>query len=211
MSKLIVFDLDGTLIDSMPDIVLSVNRMRESFGLAALPLPEVAAMTGNGAILLTTRALKGTGCDVDEGVRRMKEFYNADPVIDTALYPGVREGLEAMKAHGCRLAVVTNKPTGPAEKILDILGVAKYFDWICGGDSGYPLKPDPAALLAFREKFGTSLADCWMLGDHYTDLGAGRQANFNRGFAKWGYGEIREESFDRDFNTFAEFTAAVIG
>ena len=211
MSKLIVFDLDGTLIDSMPDIVLSVNRMRESFGLAALPLPEVAAMTGNGAVMLTTRALKGTGCDVEEGVKRMKEFYNAAPVIDTAAYPGVPEGLEAMKAHGFRLAVVTNKPTGPAEKILDILGVAKYLDWICGGDSGYALKPDPAALLAFREKFGTPLEDCWMLGDHYTDLGAGRQANFNRGFAKWGYGEIREESFDWDFNTFAEFTAAVIG
>lgn len=210
MTEAIVFDLDGTLIDSMADIALSVNRMRDSFGLAPLELPEIAAMTGNGAVMLTTRALKGTGCDVDEGVRRMKDFYNASPVVSTTLYPGVKEGLEKMRAAGIHLAVVTNKPTGPAMKILETLEVANLFDRLWGGDSGVPLKPDPTALLAFQQEWKAAKERCWMAGDHYTDLGAGRQAGFKRAFCKWGYGEVREESFDREFNTFAEFTAAVM-
>jgi phosphoglycolate phosphatase len=211
MTEAIVFDLDGTLIDSMVDIVASVNRMRESFGLATLPVPEVAAMTGNGAVMLTTRALQGTGCDVEEGVKRMKDFYNAYPVVETTLYPGVKEGLEQLFLAGIPMAVVTNKPTEPALKILSTLGVSRYFKHIWGGDSGFPLKPDPAALLAFQKECGAKQENCWMVGDHYTDLGAGRQAGFKRAFCTWGYGEVRDESFDREFASFSEFTAAVSG
>ena len=209
MTEAIVFDLDGTLIDSMRDIAASVNRMRESFGLGALPVDEIAAMTGNGAVMLTTRALKDTGFDVEEGVKRMKEFYNAYPVVETTLYPGVREGLEQLYSSGIPMAVVTNKPTGPALKILSALGVAKYFKHIWGGDSGYPLKPDPTALIAFQEECKADKEKCWIAGDHYTDLGAGRQAGFKRGFFRWGYGEVREEEFDREFESFSEFVAAV--
>ena len=84
-----------------------------------------------------------------------------------------------------------------------------FFDVIWGGDSGFPLKPDPAALLAFQTQCGAAKEKCWMLGDHYTDMGAGRLAGFNRAFARWGFGEIRDESFDRAFSSFAEFAAAV--
>ena len=211
MIEAIVFDLDGTLIDSMGDIAASVNRMRESFGLAALPVPEIAAMTGNGAVVLTTRALQGTGCDVEEGVKRQKDFYNAYPVVATTLYPGVQEGLEKLFLAGIPMAVVTNKPTETALKILSTLGVSRYFKHIWGGDSGFPLKPAPAALLAFQKECGAKQENCWMVGDHYTDLGAGRQAGFKRGFCAWGYGEVRDESFDREFASFSEFTAAVSG
>lgn len=209
-TEVIVFDLDGTLIDSMEDIAASVNRMRESFGLAPLPVPEISAMTGNGAVTLVTRALKGTSFSVEEGVKRMKEFYSAYLVVHTRLYEGVREGLEAMKAAGLHLAVVTNKPTPHAVRILQTLGVDHCFQKIWGGDSGFPLKPDPAALLAFQKECGAPTEKCWMAGDHYTDLGAGRQAGFKRAFCRWGFGEIRDEAFDQEFNTFAEFTAAVM-
>ena len=209
-TEVIVFDLDGTLIDSMEDIAASVNRMRESFGLASLPLAEISPMTGNGAVTLVTRALKGTAFPVEEGVRRMKDFYSDYLVVHTRLYEGVREGLEAMKASGIHLAVVTNKPTPHAVRILKTLGVDHCFEKIWGGDSGFPLKPDPAALLAFQQECGAAKENCWMAGDHYTDLGAGRQAGFKRAFCRWGFGEVRDEAFDQEFNTFAEFTAAVM-
>ena len=210
MTELVVFDLDGTLIDSMEDIAASVNRMRESFGLAPLPVPEITAMTGNGAVTLTERALKDTGCDIEEGVKRMRQFYADHLVEKTKLYDGVSEGLAAMKAHNIRLAVVTNKPTPHAKSILHTLKVDHLLDEIWGGDSGFPLKPDPAALLAFQQAHGARKENCWMLGDHYTDLGAGKQAGFRRGFARWGFGEVRDEQFEREFNSFSEFTAAVM-
>lgn len=209
MTELIVFDLDGTLINSMGDIAASVNRMRESFGLAPLPVPEITAMTGNGAVTLTERALKDTGCDVTEGVRRWRQFYADHLVESTTLYDGVAQGLAAMKERSIRLAVVTNKPTSHAKSILHTLKVDHLLDEIWGGDSGFPLKPDPTALLAFQKSHGARKENCWMLGDHYTDLGAGRQAGFQRGFARWGFGEVRDEQFDREFENFAAFTAAV--
>lgn len=210
MTEAIVFDLDGTLINSMPDIALAVNNTRKSFGLDPLAVPEIEAMTGNGVVMLLTRALKDSDCDVNEGVRRMNEFYTAFPVVETTLYPGVKEGLEKMKAAGIHLAVVTNKPSGPALKILEKLQIADLFDRIWGGDPGVPLKPDPTLLLTFQQECKAAKGNCWMAGDHYTDLGAGRQAGFKRAFCKWGFGEARDEEFDREFNTFAEFTAAVM-
>ena len=209
MTELIAFDLDGTLIDSMRDIAAAVNRMRASFGLPPMPVEEIAPLTGNGAVALVARALKGSDAPVEEGVKLQRAFYTENPVVTTVLYPGVREGLEVMKSRGIRLAVVTNKQTPIARRILGALEADHYFDEIWGGDSGFPLKPDPAALLAFQKQCGAAKEKCWMLGDHYTDLGAGRGAGFNRAFARWGYGETREEAYDRAFDSFAEFSAAV--
>lgn len=209
MTEIAVFDLDGTLIDSMKDIANAVNRMRESFGLPPMTPEEIAPLTGNGAVMLVSRALKGSDAPVAEGIKRQTAFYAESPVAETRLYPGVMEGLEIMKSKGIHLAVVTNKQTSIARQILETLGVAPLLDEIWGGDSGFPLKPDPAALLAFQKRYSAAKENCWMLGDHYTDLGAGRAAGFNRGFARWGYGELRSESFDGEFDSFAAFTAAV--
>ena len=210
MTEIAVFDLDGTLIDSMKDIARAVNRMRESFGLPPMATGEIAPMTGNGIVTLVTRALKGSDAPVAEGVKLQTAFYAEDPVTETRLYPGVMEGLEIMRSKGIHLAVVTNKPSGPALKILEKLQIADLFDRIWGGDPGVPLKPDPTLLLTFQQECKAAKENCWMAGDHYTDLGAGRQAGFKRAFCKWGFGEARDEEFDREFNTFAEFTAAVM-
>lgn len=209
MIEVIVFDLDGTLVDSAKDIAGAVNRTRESLGLEKLPVADIVPMTGNGLTMLMTRALKDSGCDVEEGVRRWRQFYNDHLVEETSLFEGVSEGLARMKEKGIALAVVTNKPTPHAVKILNILKADHFFDEIWGGDSGFPLKPDPAALLAFQQSRGARKENCWMLGDHYTDLGAGRLAGFRRGLARWGFGDPGDEAFDGEFASFAEFTAAV--
>ena len=211
MAGLVVFALDGTLIDSASDIAAAVNRMRTSFGFPELPIPDIVAMTGNGVVSLVTRALAGTGGDIDEGVKRQRRFYAEHLVDSTSLYPGVAEGLAAMKAAGTHLVVFTNKPTPHAENILKTLGAAELLDIIWGGDSGFPLKPEPDALLEARKRFAVPTAQCWMLGDNYTDLEAGRRAGFRRGLASWGFGTPGSEIPDRVFGTFAEFTAAVLG
>ena len=210
MTGLIVFDLDGTLIDSGADIAAAVNRTRASFGLPALPVPQIIEMTGNGVVSLMTRALAGTGADIDEGVRRQRRFYAEHLTDATRLYPGVAEGLAALRAAGVRLAVFTNKPTPHAQAILKELKAAELLDIIWGGDSGFPLKPDPAALLAARERFGVPAEECWMLGDNYTDLEAGRRAGFRRGLAAWGFGHPGQEIPDRIFEDFAGFTRPVL-
>lgn len=209
MTELIVFDLDGTLVDSMRDITGAVNHMLESFGLGTLSHEEIAAMTGDGPVSLVTRALKGADVSIEEAVRRQREFYSKHCADATTLYPGVREGLAAMKEQNIRLAVITNKQSFIAVDILKALDAACFFDEIWGFGSGFALKPDPAGLLAFRDQCGAKKENCWILGDHCTDLGAGRQAGFRKAFARWGYGVTGNETFDREFFSFAEFTAAV--
>jgi phosphoglycolate phosphatase len=210
MAKLIAFDLDGTLIDSRLDLAGAVNYMRCSMGLEPLETERVVHFVGNGAAALVRRAIADAEIDFDEALHRMRAFYFDHITDTTVLYPGVAAGLKQLREAGNTLAVVTNKPTSNAMQILQELECVHSFDRIWGGDSGFPLKPDPAALLAFQKQWGAPAEKCWMAGDHYTDLGAGRQAGFKRAFCRWGFGNPGDESFDQEFNTFAEFTAAVM-
>ena len=211
MVKFITFDLDGTLIDSRRDLAGAVNYMRSSLGLEPLAVERIVTFVGNGVVSLVRRAVADGEVDFDEALRRMKLYY-ADHLVDTtALYPGVSAGLAELFQSGIALAVVSNKPTAAAERILEKLGVARYFTTIIGGDSAYPLKPEPDALTALREKGGFQLSECWIFGDHYTDLEAGRRAGFRRAFARYGFGEKREETPDFEVDSFAEFVMAIKG
>ena len=211
MVKLIVFDLDGTLIDSRHDLAGAVNYMRGSMGLEPLSAERVVSFVGNGIINLVRRSVADAEVDFDEALRRMKRYY-ADPLVDTTcLYPGVSAGLKELKESGITLAVLSNKPTAASAKILDRLGVAGFFSDIIGGDGNYPLKPEPDALLALQAKYGFDASSCWMFGDHYTDLEAARRAGFRRALARYGFGDPREEKFDFEVDSFGEFVIAVKG
>lgn len=211
MVKLIVFDLDGTLIDSRHDLAGAVNYMRGSMGLEPLSAERVVSFVGNGIINLVRRAVADAEVDFDEALRRMKRYY-ADHLVDTTcLYPGVSAGLKELKESGITLAVLSNKPTAASAKILDRLGVAGFFSDIIGGDGNYPLKPEPDALLALQAKYGFDASSCWMFGDHYTDLEAARRAGFRRALARYGFGDPREEKFDFEVDSFGEFVIAVKG
>ena len=112
---------------------------------------------------------------------------------------------------GIVLAVVSNKPTPACRTILEKLEVADCFEEVIGGDSDYPLKPEPDALLFLRRKYDFPVENCWMFGDHYTDLEAGRRAGFHRAFARYGFGDARQEAWNFAVDSFPEFVMAVKG
>lgn len=211
MVKLIAFDLDGTLIDSRLDLAGAVNYMRHSLGLEPLATERIVSFVGNGITSLVRRAVADGEVDFEEALRRMKLYY-ADHLTDTtSLYPGVSAGLAELRQAGIELAVLTNKPTGSAERILEALGVARHFSRIVGGDSEFPLKPEPDALIALRRQADAPAEACWVFGDHYTDLEAGRRAGFRRAFARYGFGDPRGEERDFEVDSFSEFVMAIRG
>lgn len=205
MVKLIAFDLDGTLIDSRLDLAGAVNQMRGSMGLEPLSAERIVGFVGNGVANLVRRSIADSEVDFDEALRRMKAFY-ADHLIDTTtLYPGVASGVRALRLDGVKLAVVTNKPAAATARILSGLKVAEFFNDVIGGDDDYPLKPEPDALNALAGRYGFSPGDCWILGDHYTDLEAGRRAGFRRALARYGFGDPKGERPDIEVASFTEF------
>ncbi len=189
MSSVVAFDMDGTLIDSAADIGAAVNRMRVSFGLAPLPRESVVRMVGSGARVLVARALADTpGADLDEAFRRYRHEYDTHLIVETRLYPGVQDTLEALKSAGFRLAVFTNKPSVSTQFILKGLGIDAFFPAVVGADSGFPLKPEPDALYHILKETGTDAAGSWMVGDNWTDIDSGRAAGFRTAYCAWGYG-----------------------
>lgn len=211
MVKLIVFDLDGTLIDSRRDLAGAVNQMRGSMGLEPLATERVIRFVGNGVGNLVRRAIADSDVDFDEALRRMKRYY-ADHLLETtALYPGVHAGLEELKNAGITLAVLSNKQGDATRTILTSLGVAGFFADTIGGDSDFPLKPEPDALLELMRRHNVSGDQCWMFGDNYTDLEAARRAGCRRALARYGFGDPREEKFEFEVNSFPEFVMAVRG
>ncbi|MCQ2379840.1 MAG: HAD-IA family hydrolase [Victivallaceae bacterium] len=211
MEKLIVFDLDGTLIDSRLDLAGAVNYMRASMGLEPLQNERIVRMIGNGMSNLVRRAIADTTIDFNESLRRMKLFY-ADHLLDTTyLYEGVSAGIRELRQSGEKLAVVSNKPTAASKSILDGLGVGEYFDDIIGGDSEYPLKPEPDSILALSAKYGIPAERCWMVGDNYTDLAAGRRAGFRTVLVTYGFGDPKDEKPEFTAESFSEFMMIVRG
>ena len=209
MPDLIVFDLDGTLIDSLRDLAAAINATREMFSLKPLSVETVTSCVGNGVKVLIQRAFKDAPeVGFDDALARYSRYYAEHLTVYTRLYPGVAEGLKAMHDRGIKLAVVTNKPSSAAKVILTDLQVADLFDAVCGGDAGVPLKPAPDTLLLFKERFEAKA--CWMIGDHYTDLEAGRRAGFRRGFARYGFGDPREEVPDFTLDSFSDLVALAL-
>ena len=211
MAELLVFDLDGTLIDSRRDLAGAVNYMRQSMNLEPLDQERIIRMVGNGINSLVRRAVADADVDFDTALKRMKRFYADHLLESTCLYEGVASGLAELQKSVPHLAVVTNKPAAATLKILEGLGVAKYFSDIIGGDDEFPLKPAPDALIALQKKYNASASGCWMIGDNYTDLEAGRRAGFRTIFMNNGMGQKKEETPEFEAADFAEFSAIIMG
>src|SRR5437899_6410293 len=178
--RLLVFDLDGTLIDSVKDLTLSVNAMREWTGLPRLPDETIASYVGQGVPALIRRALANgatgevTEEAVQEGTAFFLDYYRAHMLDNTVTYDGVREALEELKDR--RLAVLTNKPVAFSRAILAGLKLADYFAFVYGGNSFEQKKPDPVGVIKLMSDTGALPRETVMVGDSDTDVLTGRNA-----------------------------------
>ncbi len=187
--RLVVFDLDGTLIDSRQDLADSANALIAERSGTPLPVDRVTAMVGEGAALLVRRALSAAGLepDVDTALPRFLELYDERLLVHTRLYDGTREALEALAARAT-LAILTNKPQRPTERILEGLAIAPFFRWAIGGDTAHGRKPDPAGLHHLIAEAGADPASTVMVGDSAIDLRTARAAGTRICLVRYGFG-----------------------
>jgi phosphoglycolate phosphatase len=189
MPSTLILDLDGTLVDSAPDLTAALNRLARARGLAPFDRQEVAAMVGDGARMLLARALAARNAAFDEAaLDAFLADYTANAAVETRPFPGVSETLPGLAAAGWRLAVCTNKPAAAARSLLAALGLAPFFAAVGGGDSFPTRKPDPGHLLATLSAAGGAIDAAIMVGDHANDVQAATDAGLPCIFAAWGYG-----------------------
>jgi phosphoglycolate phosphatase len=187
---LMIFDLDGTLIDSAADLAASVNAMLADFGCQPLPLAEIRRMIGDGVAMLVARALAARGCEAAEPAAASRIFmhhYESAATSRTTAFPGVRAALEALRAAAIPLAVCTNKPERLTQDILRSLGLAGYFARVIGGDSLPFRKPDPRVLHALLREFAAPPARALLVGDSEVDAATARAAEVRFVLMRHGY------------------------
>lgn len=187
--RLVVFDLDGTLIDSRQDLADAANALIVERGGSPLPVDAVTGMVGEGAALLVRRALTAAGLapDLDSALPRFLALYDERLLAHTRLYPGTMEALDAMAARAT-LAVLTNKPQRPTETILRGLQLDGYFEHVIGGDTPLGRKPDPAGLRQVMASAGAPAAGTILIGDSAIDLRTARAAGVRVCLVRYGFG-----------------------
>lgn len=212
---LLIFDFDGTLIDSVPDLADATNTMLDQLGKPTYPIDTIKEWVGNGARMLVERALSGdverdarlSIADVEAAERLFFEAYAAPKTSKTTAYPDVDNGLKQLKEAGYTLALVTNKPIRFVPKILDHLGWSPLFDMILGGDSLPVKKPDPTPLLHVCETLNFTPDHAMMIGDSINDVLAGQRAEIDTVGLSYGYNygkDIRDSKPTYAFDNFAE-------
>lgn len=211
--SLILVDLDGTLVDSAPDLTWCVDELMRHLGRPPHGEARVRTWVGNGVERLVRRALLGRldGEPPEEDFQRayplFLELYAANNSRRSTLYPGAREGLETLRARGYRLACVTNKAARFTEPLLRDLGIRDFFRLVIAGDSLPRRKPDPLPLLHAAEQFGVAPRTALMVGDSMTDVRAARAAGFAIVCMSYGYNhglDIRDSQPDAVIDALTE-------
>jgi phosphoglycolate phosphatase len=190
--RLVVFDLDGTLIYSRRDLAESANQMLASYGAPPLPDEAVAGMVGDGARMLVERALAAAGRSPKEpdALYRFLAIYDRELLATTSPYPGVVQAVADI-ARRAPVAVLTNKPAGPTARLLEAFGLASAVRWAIAGDSGHPRKPDAAGLRWLMAAAGAQPGRTVFVGDSVVDMETARRAGSGFCFAGYGFGTAR--------------------
>ena len=189
MIRLVVFDLDGTLVDSSHDLAEATNALLAELGGAPLALDVVVSMVGEGAAVLVKRALERSGLDPEMpgALVRFLELYDERLLNATRPYPGMIEALAGLGAK-FRLAVLTNKPERPTLEILRGLEIRQFFSDVTGGDSAHGRKPNPAGLLDLAARAGVEPSETILVGDSPVDLETSRRAGTRICLTRYGFG-----------------------
>jgi phosphoglycolate phosphatase len=186
---LLIFDLDGTLIDSAKDLAISMNATRAHFNMPPIDPKLIHSYVGNGAAVLVRRALGPEASEelVENALRFFLKYYLAHALEHTQPYPGVREMIEQVSGDGHRLAVLTNKPVRISRDIIAALGLDQHFGWVYGGDSFAQKKPDPVGILTLIAEADTHASHTWMIGDSGVDIQTARNAGVRGCGVTWGF------------------------
>lgn len=217
--RLLIFDLDGTLIDSKRDLADSANHMREAMGLPRLDPVTIFSFVGDGARMLVQRLLDHSeeDAEVDRGLNIFLNYYREHMLDHTALYPGVREGLEELCFLPDRtrrtLVVLTNKPVRFSRLILEGLRASHYFRFIYGGNSFQQKKPDPMGVHTIMEETGIPASNTLMVGDSDVDVLTGRNARLATCGVTYGLGadKMKETPPDVYVDALSELSALLNG
>jgi phosphoglycolate phosphatase len=187
--NLLIFDLDGTLIDSRLDLAHAVNTARTRMNKGPLPHEQIFSFVGNGAPVLMKRAMGPDASeeDVRNALEFFLEYYRHHALDHTLLYAGVGESLERMHRAGLKLAVLTNKPVRTSRRILDGLGVGSLFFQVYGGNSFEHKKPHRIGVDTLRAEVNAAAGETWMVGDSYVDVQTARNAGVSSCGVTWGF------------------------
>ena len=203
LPRLVMFDLDGTLIDSVPDLAVAVDNMLLKLGREPAGLESVRQWVGNGAPVLVRRALAGgiehSAVDDGEAEGALEIFMQAYSESHelTVVYPGVRDTLKWLHKQGVEMALITNKPERFVAPLLDQMKIGRYFKWIIGGDTLPQKKPDPAALFFVMKMANIPASQSLFVGDSRSDVLAAKAAGVKCVALSYGYNHgrpIAEES-----------------
>ena len=214
--RAVIFDLDGTLVDTAPDLMRATNHVLETLGRRPISMDEVRAFVGHGARALLTRGLKASGglpegYDVEPDYKRFVEFYSHNIAGDSVPFPGLISLLERLKAEGFGLGVCTNKLEGLSVLLLKELGMSKYFGSVVGPDTIGIAKPDPRPFHEAVARLGFSSPRALMVGDSETDILTARNAGVPVIAVPFGYTPkpVREFGPDRMIGHFDEAYEAI--
>lgn len=213
--QLVIFDLDGTLIDSKLDLAHAVNATRKWMGLSELPHELIYSYVGNGAPILVRRALgpEASAEEIDRALKYFLDYYREHMLDYTYLYEGVEETLEQLQAAGRQLAVLTNKPVRFSNEILKGLGIRDRFFQVYGGNSFEEKKPSPVGIHALLSEAGTSTARAIMVGDSAVDVQTARNAGIRSVGVTYGFQPETLDAAPPDhlIDSFADLTPLVLG
>ena len=195
VARAVIIDLDGTLLDTAADLAAAVNAMLVELGRSPLALRDATRFIGKGAEVLVHRALTGRldgrveSHELSPALEAFHRHYTRENGLRSQLYPGVLEGLSAMRAKGLRLACVTNKPQGFSDVLLERRALSGYFDLVVGGDALARKKPDPLPMLYVCQRFGVAATEVVAIGDSINDALAARAAGMSVLAVPYGYNE----------------------
>ena len=196
MIRACIFDLDGTLADTVESIAHGVNHTLKYFGIAPRPVEEFNFYAGDGIDMALKRALAAAGdtkgVHMEEGIPITRAFFGENPLYCVKPYPEIEETLGKLKELGMKIAVFSNKPHGAAVHVVETLFGRSCFDWIQGQTDQIPKKPDPAGALAMAERFGMKTEEILYLGDTNTDMKTGLAVGMYTVGVTWGFRPRKE-------------------